>query len=122
LAFTKEERLKSKRIIDALFINGRAITIHPLKVFWNEVELPAPVPLQIGFSVPKRVFKSAVQRNRIKRQMREAVRLNKGDLEQSLGIKNRQLALMVLYIGRDVTEYKLIEQKIREAFDRLIKS
>jgi ribonuclease P protein component len=118
--FNKEERLKSKRLIDALFSNGKVIAAYPVKVFWIEAELPVDRPFQFGVSAPKRKFKKAVDRNTIKRKIREIVRLNKHLLAEAPGIKGRQFAFMILYTGADIPEYKILEKKITGAFNRFM--
>ena len=117
--FTKAERLKSKRIIDLLFNDGKVIAFHPVKLIWSEVELPVGQAIQFGVSVPKRRFKLAVDRNAIKRKMREVIRLNKHSLVDTIGMKEKQLALMILYTGNKMPEYSLLHKKITAAFNRL---
>ncbi len=76
-SFKKEERLCSKKIIDKLFSEGESFLVFPLKFVFLKTSLPSKFPVQTGFSVGKRTFKKAVQRNLIKRKMRETYRLNK---------------------------------------------
>jgi len=71
-SFPKKEKLKSKKLIDLLFEQGQSIKAYPLRFVYIQTELPYPdVPIQIGFSVPKRLHKLAVTRNRLKRLQRE---------------------------------------------------
>jgi ribonuclease P protein component len=70
--FKKEERLCSKVLIKKLFDQGAAISQAPFRTLWMETSFEAKVPLQIVISVPKKRFKRAVDRNTIKRQIREA--------------------------------------------------
>ncbi len=79
--FRKTERICSKRIIDALFAGGNpSIAIYPLRAVFMPVDNPT-APASILVSVPKRRFHHAVDRNRMKRQVREAYRLNKHILD-----------------------------------------
>ncbi|MCP4122518.1 MAG: ribonuclease P protein component [Bacteroidetes bacterium] len=117
--FTKQERLKSKRIIDELFTRGRVIAVNQVKLMWIETKLPVQVPVQIGVTAPKKRFNRAVDRNRIKRRMREVIRLHKADLIEHIGIGNRQFALMFLYTGNEIPTYSLLEEKIIEVLGRL---
>ena len=75
--FKKEERLCNKKLIDELFHNGSSFLCYPFKVSWLLVDEPAQFPAQVLFSVSKKRYKRAVDRNLIKRRMREAYRLHK---------------------------------------------
>ncbi len=77
-----------------------------------ETSLPQPVPFQIGVTVSKRNFPKAVDRNRIKRLMREAVRLKKHEMIPESGMNGRQFALMFLYAGKKMPDFKEMEQKV----------
>ena len=112
--FRKEERLCSKKLIDRLFAEGSSFISYPIKVVFIPVKLASTFPVQAGFSVSKKNFKRAVKRNRIKRLMREAYRLNKYGLYQKL--KDRQLAAFFIYIGKELPDYKPIENAIKKAF------
>jgi len=117
--FKKEERLKSKRVIDELFTDGNVIAVRPVKLMWKEAKLPIRIPLQVGVTASKRKFKLAVDRNRIKRRMREVIRLHKSDIIEAARIKNRQYALMFIYTGNDIPSYSLLEEKIIQILTRL---
>ena len=106
--FPKEEKLKSKIWIDALFSSGQSKKSFPVKaVYLTQDELTVH---QAGFSVPKRQIKSAVDRNRIKRQMREAYRLNKALLPQS---NTKHLTVLFVFLGRGFVPYEQIEKAIK---------
>ncbi len=84
------------------------------------MELAAQYPVQAAFSVSKKNFKRAVMRNLLKRRMREAYRLNKGIVYQVFG-RDRQLAVMFIYAGREEKEYELIEKSMKQALFKLAK-
>ncbi|MFW6246341.1 MAG: ribonuclease P protein component, partial [Tangfeifania sp.] len=83
--FQKKEKLCSKKQFDKLFADGSSFLVYPLKVVFIETELSGRYPAQAAFTVSKKLFKSAVKRNLLKRRMREAYRLNKPDFYFSLG-------------------------------------
>ena len=88
----RQERIKSRKLVDMLFSGGNSLSLaaYPLRVVWRieEQDVPltthhSPLTTQILISVSKRHFKQAVKRNRVKRQIREAYRLNKDILNHS---------------------------------------
>ncbi|HTI59364.1 ribonuclease P protein component [Mucilaginibacter sp.] len=112
-SFTKEERLCNKRLIDELFHNGSSFLCYPFKVSWMAASQPQEFPAQVLFSVPKKRFKSAVDRNLLKRRMREAYRLNKQQyLYSSLDAREKQIVFSVGYIGKEINDYDLIHKKM----------
>jgi ribonuclease P protein component len=118
----KEERLKRRKIIEQLFSEGRAVTAFPIRVQYKTDDPLLTVPLQAGFSVSSRNFKKAVDRNRIKRLMREAYRLQKAPLEQALQTKQRQLALFLIYTGKELPNYHLMREKIEVVLKKLLQT
>lgn len=88
--FTKQERLCSKKQIDLLFLKGNTAAAHPLKLIFIETELAYVKPCQAMFVVPKRSFKKAHDRNKLKRRMREAYRLNKESFYELLKLNNKK--------------------------------
>ena len=105
LTLNKTDRLKSKKAIDQLFEEGNAFKKFPLRVLYLPVEEAAKT--KAGFSVPKRLFKLAVDRNRIKRQLREAYRLQRLSLEQESG---KKFVLMFIYMAKEEAPYAQIEK------------
>ena len=117
----KAERLKRRKIIEQLFSEGRAVTAFPIRVQYKMVD-QLTVPLQAGFSVSSRNFKRAVDRNRIKRLMREAYRLQKLPLEQALQTKEQQLALFLIYTGKELPAYALVKEKVEVVLKKLLQT
>src|SRR5471030_2413656 len=96
--FKKEERLCNKKLIDELFHNGSSFLCYPFKASWLIIDEPRQIPAQILFSVSKKRFKRAVDRNLVKRRMREAYRLNKQQqLYDLLNSAGKKIALSVGY-------------------------
>ena len=118
----KTERLKRRKIIEQLFSEGRAVSAFPIRVQYKLVDELLTEPLQAGFSASSRTFKRAVDRNRIKRLMREAYRLQKAPLEQALQTKQRRLALFLIYTGKELPQYTLVKEKMEVVLQRLVQN
>lgn len=119
--FSKAERLNSKKQIDVLFQDGISKWKGCLRItflFCNEA-LEAPV--QVMFSVPKRQFRRAVDRNLLKRRIREAYRLNKHDLYDKIEAENKYLMIALLYVGKNIEGYSKIESDIKELLAILLR-
>lgn len=117
-SFDKAERLCSKKIMDKLFTEGKTIFVFPLKIVYLENPLLSKFPVQAAFTVGKRNFKRAVQRNLIKRRMREAYRLNKHKFYVEIGEK--QVAVFFIYTGKTISEYKQIESSVKKGLKKLL--
>ena len=116
----KDERLCSQKTIEELFTSGESFLAYPLKVVFLKTELPQSVPVQAAFTASKRNFKRAVKRNILKRRMREAYRLNKPSLYSELADKEVHLAIMFVYIAKDIVEYPVIDKAMISAFKKLL--
>ncbi|MDX5417585.1 MAG: ribonuclease P protein component [Hymenobacteraceae bacterium] len=116
--FSKEERLSSKRLIALLFSKGSSFNLYPLRfVYYTPQNIP-PGQTQVLISVSKRYFKRATDRNRLKRQMREAYRLNKHILLQNQGQAPRLLG--ILYIGKEKKSFHSIQKKLISGLERCL--
>lgn len=117
--FGKEFKLCSQKGLTELFARGRQIKSFPFLLHFHSTKTINKSSWQIGISAPKRSFKKATDRNRIKRQMREAIRKNKLTLDSVLTPFNLELTLFVVYTSKEKLEYKLIERKINDVFIKL---
>lgn len=148
--FKKEERLTGKKLIDELFETGSSFYLQPFKIFFlekntslNPVRTPARkihsggvhpdglpekkvFPVQILISVPTKNFRRAVDRNKIKRLIRESYRLNKHVLYRSMSRgflseekKNKQLILALLYTSKTIESFNFIQEKIIAILSKL---
>ncbi|MEY4877278.1 MAG: hypothetical protein RL708_2428 [Bacteroidota bacterium] len=118
--FTKQEKLCSPKQLDVLFEKGKSFYQTPVRFVFFETEQLQPFPVQIVVSVSKRNFKKAVDRNRIKRLIRENYRLNKSNLYQHLHLKNKNILLAITFIGKDLPEFAIIETSIIKGLQKLI--
>lgn len=114
-SYSKKEKLKSKKLIEKMFVEGRSISAFPLRLVYLETPFNDGVTIKTGVSVSKRHFKSAVDRNRIKRLLREAYRLNKPVYFNNF---STQCAFMILYIGNEKPTLKQIEAKMNLLFEK----
>ena len=112
--FPKCERLRLKKDIDQLFNNGRSFIAYPLKIIYlPELEGdPSDAGMAVFISVPKKRIKGAVQRNSLKRIIRETYRLNKPAYFQ----KRKSLRLALMYISNEIVSYKIMEKAIQKTF------
>lgn len=107
--FEKDEKLKSKKQIEALFLEGENVKSFPFRLIYHPVEFEGSFPIKAGFSVPKRSVKLAVHRNQIKRKMRELYRLNKFQFREHL---TKTYAFMFVYMGREEVSYHDLEKSM----------
>lgn len=119
--FQKNERLKSRRQIGLLFQQRQSIGAYPLRLFWGvRTDVASPHPVNIGFSVPKRLHKRAVHRNRQRRLMQEAFRLNKALLYKPLEEQGLSLNLMLVYVGKEAADFDTTQRKYRRLIQKLL--
>jgi len=119
-SFKKEERLCSQKIIGDMFSSGESFLSYPLKVVFKKTESSQAYNVQAAFTVSKRNFKRAVNRNLLKRRMREAFRLNKPGFYDELATKELHIAVMFVFIGKDLIEFPIIEKAMISAFKKLL--
>ena len=117
--FPKAEHLCGKTAIDKLYAEGKTFLSYPVRIVFRETP-KEEVPARCLVNAPKRKFKHATDRNRIKRQIREAYRKNKHELYQSLEEKEYQLHLAITYIGDKIESTGFVEKKIKSALAKLI--
>ena len=144
--FKKEERLAGKKTFDQLFKSGKSIVVSPLRLVWLEIkkdknnglseewntrQLPNSPTVQhsnipsfqyvLGISVPKKLFAKAVDRNTIKRRIRESYRKNIRQITdyEFLQKKNLHIALMIIYIAKEKLSYQEIEKKMIVSLQKL---
>jgi ribonuclease P protein component len=118
--FSKQERLSSKKQIDEVFINGRYQRFGSINIRYLTLQSPTRELPKILISVPKKKFRKAVVRNRIKRLIREAYRLNKEEFIQVTGEKYVSFQLAIIYSGSPKPTYEEVEKDILGIFRMLV--
>jgi len=121
----KQERLKKRKVIEAIFREGISFGAYPFRVFYlkeaRDADTDAYAPLQFGVAVSKKYFKKAVDRNRIKRQIREIYRVEKLSLKARLETEQQTLQLFFVYTGKEKTAFALLQSKLQHILQRLEK-
>jgi len=115
--YLKKEKLKSKKLIDQLFAEGQSVSAYPLRLVYLGTTFDDNVLAKTGVSVSKKNFKTAVDRNRIKRLLRECYRLNKVVYFNNL---TAQYAFMILYIGKEKPSLVQIETQMKLLFEKFL--
>jgi ribonuclease P protein component len=105
-------------LIQQLFKEGKSFSVFPLRVLYLPLQNPN-FPLKAGFTVNARNFKKAVDRNRIKRLMRETYRLQKNKLLKQLDENNSSLVIFFVYTGKELPKYQDLSEKMKKAVERL---
>lgn len=112
----KKDRLRSRKVIDLLFLKGKQFSVFPMKVFWTETDAER---LQAAFGVSSRHFKKATDRNLIRRRMRESYRLQAGPLKEKLAALDKKFAMFILFTGKEIPEYGIISEKMNRIIIRM---
>lgn len=117
--FCKDERLKRERHIETLFRSGKAFSVFPVRIIWLSIPRNSGEwPTRAGFVAPKKKFKHAVSRNRLKRLMREAWRLQKGDFYMAIPA-NLQLHLFFIFADQKPADYSVIHAAIGKGLNNI---
>lgn len=119
-SYHRKEKLKSRKLIDEVFTKGKSISVFPIRAFYIcSVQAAMDNPVKASAGTSTRNFKKAVQRNRVKRLLREAYRKNKEILYSACEEKKNQLAVFFLFTGKEIPPYSLIESKMKILLDKL---
>ena len=108
----KYERLKSRKLITELFNGGRSVNAHPVKALYKFTAGTAV--LQAGFTVSSKNFKKAVDRNTLKRLLRESYRLQKNGLHDTLASKGKNAIIFFIYTGKELADLETVSSKVSE--------
>ena len=118
--FGRKEKLKSRKQIEALFLNGKNFSVFPLRVTYQLLPSEETI-VQVGVTAGKKYFKKAVDRNRIKRLIREAYRLQKDDLMEALKQTGQKGFLFFVYTDKTIASFSTIKGAMKKALNRLEK-
>jgi len=117
--FPKKEHLCGEIRINKLYAEGKAFIAYPYRVVYRIEKKQTDIPVQVLVSVPKKRFKSAVKRNKIKRLMREAYRLNKHFLTDICSQNACQIQIALNYVSDIEMDYKAMEVKMIDALTKI---
>lgn len=116
--YNKTEKLKSRKQLDIVFKSRKSFLVFPLKVFLVFEEISQDNIIQCGVGVSKKHFSKAVERNRIKRMLRENYRLNKVVLHKTITAK--RLSFFILYIDKVIPDKSnLLDDKIKKVMEKI---
>lgn len=118
-SFPKAEHLCGEKRIARLFSEGDAFIVYPLRVVFSVLPEEDNCPVKVMVNVPKKRFKRAVKRNRLKRLMREAYRQNKHTLVEVVQKKNMQMHVAFNYVSDEELEFDFVEKRMRKTLERL---
>lgn len=114
--YPKSEKLKSKKHLDMLFSVGKSVSAFPIKMVYSQLEAAEDRSNKVGVSVPKRNFKHAVDRNKLKRLMREVYRKNK----YLLANDERRYACMFIFTGKKPEDYAALHPKMEKLLHKFL--
>jgi ribonuclease P protein component len=118
----KEERLKSSLRIQELLKNGQSFSVFPLKIYWDTSPSGQEYPVRVAISVPKKKIRRAVDRNLMKRRIREAYRLNKEIIYQPLKNREMNISLLILFLSDEFLTFEKLEPAMKKLLGKLVKS
>jgi len=104
----RHSKLKSEKSISLLFQSGKTLSVYPVRLLFIISPDKLPKSSLVGFTVPKRSYKRAVDRNLLKRRMREAYRKNQELLPEIIP----NLEMMFIYTGSEIMDFAIIERSV----------
>ena len=118
---TKAERINSKIKIETIFKKGKSVFSFPYRFVWLENKGENPdLPVDVLLSVGKKRFKRAVDRNQIKRYIREAYRINKHLLWDVCAEKGININLGIVYVGKEIGDFKIHDKIMKKNIQKML--
>jgi len=116
-----EEKLKSRKLIESLFMDSNGFLHYPFKINYKIFQQTEDIdfPAKFTVSVSKKRFKRAVDRNNIKRKIREAFRKNKHLLYENLKKSGLKINFIIIYISSENLDYVTIEKELVQMLIKL---
>jgi ribonuclease P protein component len=115
----KTDRLKSRKAIEILYKSGKNFSVFPLRIQYLVTQFEPGI--KAGFSAPSKNFKKATDRNKIKRLLKEAYRLQKNEIAKHPSLGNNGLYVFFIYTGKEIPNYDFIYEKTGLALQKLVK-
>lgn len=120
-SYGRDQKLKGTKLTEQLFSEGKSFTVFPIKVFYLPVTEVVDFSVKAGVGATARNFKKAVDRNHVKRLLREAFRTEKTILADYVKANQKAVAVFFLYIDKVLPENAVIQSKMPVAISKLIK-
>ncbi|WP_396591231.1 ribonuclease P protein component [Allomuricauda sp. R78024] len=117
-SFPKNEKLKNKKLFEQLFTEGKSITAFPIKLLYTKAAFDGDIHIKVGVVAPKKKFRSAVKRNRVKRLLREGYRLNKHLVFNNI---EGNFAFLFLYLGSKMPNYQEVDKAMKQLLETFLK-
>lgn len=118
-SFPKSEHLCGEIRVAKLYTEGNAFIAYPIRVVYNITDEKTNARVKVLISVPKKRFKHAVDRNRIKRMLREVYRLNKQEFVMAATEKDLYLNIAFNYVADTELEYAVLNEKMQQALTKI---
>ena len=111
---THDERLRGEIRVNELFLSGESFIAYPYRIVYKTGDSARPVSSAILVSIPKKRFKRAVKRNKLRRRIKEAFRLNKSLLNIPLETAGKTIDMAIIYLDKEVQPYAFLEKRMKE--------
>ena len=115
--FKKSERLRNSKQVEKLFVSGQSFIVFPFQVFWDKNDLGSC--LQMAISIPKKKLTRAVDRNRMKRLVRESFRLRKVEWTEANHQESNHFQILLVFLDKQVLTFNELDDKISVILKRL---